>query len=261
MAQVVTEGRMNLDSFHTAEQRIDYLNEQETLIQSFVDRLADDGGRTSEKAWPIYDGINPEKYGRSKYRICWILKEGYEGGGTEHEGGGWGWHDAFMREDHDGNTQTWRPMTYITYSLLHDFQPYASLPKIDKNMARVFQEIAYVNINKMPAGHSSNSVKITQQYEFWKPILLWQIRAYDPQIIIFGNVFWNFADDLGITKDEVKNSNEIDYVVKNHKLYLNVWHPAYLSKGANYEQNIIDMVHNNIKQMNIKSRGEANEEN
>jgi hypothetical protein len=70
VAQVVTEGRMNLDSFHTAEQRIDYLNEQETLIQSFVGRLADDGGKTSESAWPIYDGINPEKYGRSEYCIC-----------------------------------------------------------------------------------------------------------------------------------------------------------------------------------------------
>jgi hypothetical protein len=41
---------MNLDNFHNAEQRIDYLNEQETLIQSFVYRLADDGGKTSEAA-------------------------------------------------------------------------------------------------------------------------------------------------------------------------------------------------------------------
>jgi hypothetical protein len=210
----------------------------------------------SEVAKPIYDGINPEKYGRSKYRICWILKEGYEGGGTEHEGGDWYWHDAFELETHDGNTQTWRPMTYVTYSLLHGFQPYATLPKIDKDMAKVFQEIAYVNINKMPAGKKSKLTEIAQQYEFWKPVLLWQIEAYDPHIIIcgFGNVFWNFANDLGITKDEVKQYHEIEYVVKNHKLYLNVWHPAYPSKRAiyDYEQDIIDMVQNNIKQLNIK---------
>jgi hypothetical protein len=118
---------MNLDSFHNEQLRIDYLKEQNNLIQKFIGDIADYAEISTDLAWPNYDGINPEKYGGSKYRICWVLKEAYDPGGKENEGGGTTWHEKFAEKTFNGKGQTWRPMIYITYSLLHDFPSYGSL--------------------------------------------------------------------------------------------------------------------------------------
>jgi len=68
--------------------------EEELIINEYVHKFY----KSTKKSEPITDGIvNIEKYSKSKYRICWVLKEPYdEGDGT---GGGWSLTDALAAED------------------------------------------------------------------------------------------------------------------------------------------------------------------
>ena len=75
----------------------------------------------------------------------------------------------------------------------------------EPEMAQCLNEIVLVNVNKMPANHRSNDTDIALKYEYWKPILFWRLKQYDPQIIIFGNTFQHFKDDLGIADTEIRH--------------------------------------------------------
>jgi hypothetical protein len=104
----------------------------------------------------------------------------------------------------------------------------------------------------MPAGHTSNDADIARKYEHFKPVLLRQLKQYDPQIIIFGNTFHHFQNDLGIKNEELANYYEDKkkprYIVKNGKLYVDAYHPAVRSSTmteADYAQSIIDIVEMN----------------
>jgi hypothetical protein len=85
----------------------------------------------------------------------------------------------------------------------------------DLKMAQSLNEPALINVNKMPANSHSNDNDIAEQYEHWKPILFWQLRQYDPHIIIFENTFKYFQEDLGIKNREKRHEGHVDYVAKN----------------------------------------------
>jgi hypothetical protein len=82
--------------------------------------------------------------------------------------------------------------------------------------------------------------------------LLRQLKQYDPQIIIFGNTFHHFQNDLGIKDEELtnyyKDKKKPRYIVKNGKLYVDAYHPAVRPSTmpeADYVQSIIDIVEMN----------------
>lgn len=115
-------------------------------------------------------------------------------------------------------------------------------------MAQCLNEIALINVNKMPASHRSNDTDIALKYEYWKPILFWQLKQYDPHIIIFGNTFQHFKDDLGIADTEIRHKNYVDYIVKNKKIYVHAYHPAQTQiNREQYVQGILDVIKKNIE--------------
>jgi hypothetical protein len=93
---------------------------------------------------------------------------------------------------------------------------------------------------------------IARKYAHFKPVLLRQLKQYDPQIIIFGSTFQHFQNDLGIKDEELtnyyKDKKKPRYIVKNGKLYVDAYHPAareLTMTEADYVQSIIDIVEMN----------------
>ncbi|GMO34622.1 MAG: hypothetical protein Ta2B_15050 [Termitinemataceae bacterium] len=231
---------------------LEYLEKEQELIETYIERFYSD--KITKKASPIYDGVaDCEKYLKSKYRICWVLKEPYDEGNGK--GGGWSLtQDILAQEelypDVIGKSHTWQPMVYVTYSLLNGFIPYnggMDYIRDEPKMAQCLNEIALINVNKMPAETRSNDNDIAEKYEYSKPLLFWQLKQYDPQIIIFGNTFQHFQNDLGIKNSEKKHKGYVDYIVKNKQIYIHAYHPAQTAIiREDYVQNIISVVKENI---------------
>lgn len=183
----------------------------------------------NEESTPVWDGIvDEEEYYKSDIKILWILKEPYD---KDNEGKG-GWNlakklgtEEFLK-DVGGAKTTWHPIIYTTYSILNGFTPYDDMEFIDKDpsMANVLRKIAFINVQKFPAGTTSINSDISAAYYQHKEILLKQINTYGPTIVIGGNTMWNFVKDLG--SDGHHQHLEIDYWVKD-RLYIDAYHPAY----------------------------------
>ena len=82
-------------------------------------------------------------------------------------------------------------------------------------MKEVMSQIAYINLNKMPANKTSSDDLLEESYKNWKTILMAQIELYKPQVIIFGNTFKFFKDDL-LEGEDIKP--QLDNVGKNAQL-------------------------------------------
>jgi hypothetical protein len=222
------------------------LENEESQIEEYVYRFYDKSDKNTE---PILDGIvDEEKYLNSKYRIAWILKEPYD----ENDGTGGGWsitknvlNRKTLYPETIGNSHTFQPMIYITYSILNGFPPYSGgmdYIRDDPEMAECLKAIAWINISKMPALTRSSDPDIANKYQYWKPILHWQLKVYDPQILIFGNTFQHFFKDLFPENTKVTNGDCVDHIVKDKKLYISAYHPAQTTiSRERYVQEIIDI--------------------
>ncbi|GHV76101.1 hypothetical protein AGMMS49942_09220 [Spirochaetia bacterium] len=236
------------------------LEKEEKLIRQSIRRKYD---KSNDNAAPLYDGVvDAEKYLSAKPKICWILKEPYDSDYPAYEGGGWSIVKDYLGQDKDKlapqlqASQTWRRITYVTYSILNKFLAYSKLSNIKEKpeMADALREIAAINVSKMPATSTSKDAAIKKKYEFWKPVLLRQLKSYDPQILIFGNTFKHFRVDLEIDDAEMKGDPKLYYVLKNNKLYLNAYHPGvrgYTISEGDYCQGLIDVVKKNIKKLQL----------
>jgi hypothetical protein len=232
------------------EMDLNELKYEQDKIEEYVDRFYDKNDIHSE---PILDGIvNEEKYLQSKYKIAWVLKEPYdEDDGT---GGGWSLTKDILNQEElypkvVGRSPTWQPMVYVTYSLLNNFLKYKDMEYIRDmpEMAQCLNQIALVNINKMPGFHRSNDDDIYEKYQNWKHILHWQLKIYNPQIVIFGNTFQFFSKDIGITDTEMKHGDCLDWILKDNKLFISAYHPAQTQISRDrYVQGIVDIVQKNM---------------
>lgn len=222
------------------------LKKQQEKIEKLVDDIYP---KDNDKKEPIYDGIVDEKkYLNSKYKILWVLKEPYD----EDDGTGGGWSltkDLLSGKELYPNivkgSHTFEPMVYITYSILNGLLKWNEMDYIseDENMAQVLNNIALINVNKMPARHTSKDFEIAEWYQLWKPVLLRQIQRYEPDIIIFGNTFMHFSGDLFIDEDEIINMDHTDYCIIGRKLYISAYHPAQRQVSReDYVNEIISIV-------------------
>lgn len=147
----------------------------------------------------IPDGVySAERYLKARKRIMWVLKEPYDEISELGYpcGGGWQVSEAF---DAPGawKNPTWQSMIYATYGILNN-KHWKDMDWIsdDRSMADCLKDIAYINISKMPGYTASDDAYIEKCYDIWRPILLEQIRMYEPEIIVFGNTFRFFKHDL-----------------------------------------------------------------
>lgn len=193
----------------------------------------------------ITDGIvNLCEYYNSPIKIMWILKEPYCD--KQNGGGGWSIIKDLNEERALGkkcdSQGTWHPIIYSSHGILNNFMNYEKMPKLSDNLALsiVLRQIAFINIQKLPAATRTNNTTLKRSYETNKEILLQQIKTYRPDIIIGGKTLHLFKQDLHITKnDELKYG----HFAKDRQLFINTFHPAQttISRGE-YVNKIIERV-------------------
>lgn len=160
----------------------------------------------------IEDGIiNVKKYFDSHIKIMWILKEPYCD--NDNSGGGWSLVRNLDIERSEGKKKdssgTWHPIAYCSYGILNGFLRFEKMGEI-KNSPEInksIKNIAFINIQKLPAKRSSNDLKIGKSFSENQDILIEQISIINPDIIICGagnNAFGRLKKHLNKIKDSEK---------------------------------------------------------
>lgn len=215
-------------------------------IEEEIKSIARKNDFYSSEVEPIPDGIyDAEKYLSTTPRILWILKEPYDDFTKEGKpfGGGWSLYEAYDNNDAWKNP-TWQPMIYTSYGIING-KKWEDMDwiKDDKSMVNILKQVAYINISKMPALKNSNDSVLSHLYSIWRPLLLKQINLYEPQIIIFGNTFKFFKEDL--VGGDAEPSKRIDGVIhiyeKGNIKMIDAYHPNQKTISRDlYINSIID---------------------
>ena len=159
------------------------------------------------KSCPIFDGIGDEnEFRNAKLKIMWILKEPYDDFDEVGDpiGGGWDKRKDLRSKDETNyfrrDQKTFDTIIYTAYCILNDFilfsDPKVNFIRDDPSMIQTLKKIAYININKLPAGTITSANKLQEIYEKCKDVLFKQIEFINPDIIIGGNTLQYFYRDL-----------------------------------------------------------------
>jgi hypothetical protein len=186
------------------------ISELKALENKIQQEIEDYANKFNQNKEAILDGIVFEElYLKSKYKIMWLLKEPYGGGGFKLGTGLVNEKDRIR----DAKIPSLQGMTYVTYAILNNkhFHEMNDI-KNDPNMLEILTYIAWVNINKIPS--FSRSGNMVNEYKFWKNVIFKQIKYYEPRIIIFGGTFQHFHNDWEEYfnyKPMLKNKNGTKY--------------------------------------------------
>ncbi|WP_010252962.1 hypothetical protein [Treponema primitia] len=214
--------------------------------------------RYSDKV--IVDGIVGWGYDNNIYfdsdiRILWILKEGNQ---PENEKKKCEFRDLlFEVAKGDYPNAPWWKHTYglvakVSYGILFDKKNYNDVPD-EEDIKDIFKEIAVINVKKTAGSSSANPNEIEQFYNNDKDLLIRQINALKPDIIINCSRVRSLFDDLK-TRDEsaefgpFEGSFQVtisdDKQSSYDRLLINAYHPNIRGGGnekkAAYFQTIIN---------------------
>jgi len=230
---------------------IENLKKEEALLDKYVKLFYP---KISKNKKPVLDGITDvERYIKNemqgKYKICWVLKESYD----EKDGYGGGFdlrklHKKYTKMKDHYFGPTWETVGKVSYSILNRFISYYNVMELGRSKyMQSLLDISFINISKMPSksGPVAKNKDLWKYYELWRPILNWQLSKYDPNIIIFGNTFDYFWDDLKLNKGVYKKNKNGDYVLKDGKIYIFALHPGQRKiSGDRYLNGIINAIKN-----------------
>ncbi len=186
----------------------------------------------------ISDGIvNVQEYFDSPIKILWVLKEPYCDG--NNGGGGWSivkdLDESRSRSPKQDSSGLWSKIIYTSYGILNQFCDFTEMKQMPKSDLRnVLRQIAYINIQKLPATSKSNNDVIQKAFEQHKSIILSQINVFNPDIIIGGMTMHLFKND----KISINNSE--------NKKFITAYHPACRPKTKRQEPYVNDII-NSIK--------------
>lgn len=229
------------------------LEAKESEIQKEIEELADRKKLITDSVEPIYDGIySAEKYLSAPLHLMWVLKEPYDDSDENGNPSGGGWsipRDLFKNPTvYASGGPSSKMVTRLSYCLLNG-KMYAESQDLTgaAEITESLQNIAYINISKMPAGTTTNDATLPEKYEIWKPVLLKQIETYSPDIIIFGATFNYFASDLfggSFPETNYKFGMAKGYR-RSNALLISAYHPGFPKNGEtqdNYASEIIKVV-------------------
>lgn len=182
---------------------------------------------------------------QNKPKILWVLKEP-----NSLENKQWSYSDLLIndRTEWDGRvlSSVFKRVIYTTYGILNHLE-YKQIPSIkQKKVYDAIRQIAYINIKKTPGTSVAKDSEIALAYRNNRNLILRQIEEYQPHILIFGNTLKYLFEDLDIKEsDKVyvdDKTHNTTYYIKDNKLYIHAWHPAYFSiKESVYCDEIISV--------------------
>jgi hypothetical protein len=178
------------------------------------------------------------------YQVMWVLKEPYFKNGLIPIRDILGYRPV--------NNTTLKRVAYTTYGI-HNYMYYDDMPDIneDDDVADELQSIAYVNVNKSGGGTTSKYHSLKRAYNENRYLLLGQIQAYEPEIIIFGgtfSLFWeDLIEELGLELQKLDFYDDIDcdcYIDSSDDsvLYVEAEHPGIRSSSSDYVDTIVSAV-------------------
>lgn len=210
---------------------IEELKQRQELFDEEIKERAKELKLTNDGFFPISDGVaDIEMYLSSSPRVMWILKEPFD------DEGGYSMPDDIKEKGELMSCKidqipTYQGMVYVMEGLRTGLD-YNSMRE-SKDMPLHLQNIAYININKMPAkGGRRSNYSLLPYYENWKQITLKQIEAYSPEVIIFGNTYHLFQNDgvffdsVDISKDDELYKQGIIIRKQNGILLVDAYHPS-----------------------------------
>ncbi len=233
----------------TQQELSDFENAQ-SAIMSEIDSIVKNKNWWSDEYQPIYDGVADVKaYLESPIKVMWLLKEAYD-----KNGGGWELKTVFDKYTGRPKNKTWDPIIYATYGILNNCR-YEDMDGVayDESMPKILQQIAYVNLSKMPGKPTSIMSEVACAYETWRDVIYKQFCLYNPDVIIFGNTYeCLYADDeiiKGIKEDSAKrysNTSKTKTMLRalelNGKLYLDAFHPSEFRRTLQFKADYVNTI-------------------
>lgn len=225
-------------------------------IHAYIENLAEEKELSNGDCKPIYDGIaDIAGYVESHPKVMWILKEAWgkrDENGVMHGGGNDIW-ECWTPGHFD--TPTWLPMIYMIYGIRKGLErvEYCDMPLADMDMVNLLKKTVYINISKMPG--DSISGKMNAKYMEWRDVVLKQVEAYNPDIIIFCGTFEavkaDFIDD-NTTIIAKTPTEEIAHIYRDAKgrILVNALHPAQRRIPRDY---YIDEIVDQLRDINNQS--------
>lgn len=173
---------------------------------------------------PIIDGvINSALYDAAQKKIMWILKEPVD------EDGECCWNLAAMLNEEDGeglnSRASWRRIAYASFSLLTG-KPWGDAPWIydSDEVPNALKSTAWVNISKT-AGDSRSNQWLEGRSSLWRSIVMRQIEAFQPDIIVLCGTESYMREDLGLTEASNYSNGFVNGYKEGYRLVLSAYHP------------------------------------
>lgn len=189
---------------------------------------------------PIFDGVvNEEKYQNSDVKIMWILKDANSTGEDES----YDLRDAInnLKTEYGirkGWEKTFSNIIYVTNGILNQTEwedmPY---PKDDPSIVNVLKQIAYINIKKVGGGSESVESELHEHFLKSKELLISQIDEFNPDVVIFGNTYRFFKNDLGLNQMNIFGTCHA--TAKADRIYIDAYHPNARITGKDYFEDIL----------------------
>ncbi len=226
---------------------------------------------------PIPDGItDPTLYEQVPMKILLILKEPYDKMKDGSVGNG-GWeHDIYLKEltyDEIYHPQrlyqrrTEKRVSKLVSCVLRNlkYSDFKNAYLSETEIMDDFRSIAWINVGKYPAPNNTTSSysHVKQQYIVWRDILFKQLDSYNPDVVIFGQTFGFFYEDLKKHLGDnltgpFGNSSTTSYWIdtKNNRLLIQTSHPGFrylrdpqnsMFFGGHSEEIYIDSIVNAVK--------------
>ena len=215
--------------------RVSTLEKKQIEMEERINKHAEELGLTKYKLKPITDGVSDiSGYLASDSKIMWILKEPWGNitpTGIVRSFDDWSsFPDLFQNDDIWHDERMWQVMIQVTYAI-HNKKKWTELKYIENNQEMIdeLKKIAYINLSKMPGKKDSPANHLKECYPKWKDITLDQIKLYNPDIIIFGNTFDFFKEDLKITTTPKRTTSRRWYTnlyKENNRIYIDAYHPS-----------------------------------
>lgn len=236
----------NQSKIFTKENLHAQINEINALVNK---RMTSDNGASG----PITDGIiDVEMYLSAKQKILWILKEPYDDLDKDGNpcGGGWDlpdWIRKKTRIQEFGKSQrTFKPMTYVSWGILNGFSTWDTMDYVEDSpqMLDALKSAAYINVKKLPGRTRSFDRDLREAFEAYKDILLDQVKAFAPDVVIGGNTLQYFLPSLGSEMDQLQSSNSVRHTFFGDAIWIHAYHPAQRpnSTGVSIEQYCNDII-------------------
>lgn len=216
----------------------------ETSVQEINARI---GKITSPSglATPKVDGIiRIDDYLTADTKVLWILKEI----NSPNDGGDWVLsHEIGTWKDNgrvkSGWGKTFNAIIKSSYGILTNkgAGEIKKQTRVNREMLNEFNKVAFINLKKIPGGSTAINKKVNEAYIRDKDIVLDQIKAFEPDIIICGCAY----PALSELERDLKANSESDYQYlpnkekANYSAFYNDKHlvvKARHPQGANHEE-------------------------